>query len=55
LRLKSSFGGYRSVLYTYGRILHEDVYRRLCALKLCYARRAARPIGMADYFPFYRR
>ena len=55
LRFKSSFGGHRSMLYTYGRVLDEEVYRRLCRLKLGYERRVGTPVTHPDYFPMYRR
>jgi len=55
LRFKSSFGGSRALLYTYGRVLNEDVYRHLCALKVEHERSAREPIADPDYFPLYRR
>jgi serine/alanine adding enzyme len=55
LRFKSSFGGSRAMLYTYGRIMNEDVYRQLCTLKLSHEQTHERPTDRPDYFPFYRR
>jgi hypothetical protein len=55
LRFKSSFGGTKAMLYTYGRVLNEDVYRRLCELKLEHEQRTATPVAQPDYFPMYRR
>ena len=55
LRFKSSVGGRRAVLYTYCRILNEDVYRVLCELKLRHEERVAQAVADPDYFPFYRR
>jgi hypothetical protein len=55
LRFKSSYGGRKSMLYTYGRILDQDVYRHLCALKLRHEQETSQSIGRPDYFPLYRR
>lgn len=55
LRFKSSFGGCRALLYTYGRVLHAEVYRRLCDLKLEHERSTGLPVAHPDYFPLYRR
>jgi hypothetical protein len=55
LRFKSSFGGVKTMLYTYGRVLHEDVYRQLCELKREHERRTCTPVANPGYFPFYRR
>jgi hypothetical protein len=55
LRFKSSFGGYRAGLYTYGRVLDEEIYRRLCELKLDHERRTSATVANPHYFPCYRR
>jgi hypothetical protein len=55
LRFKSSFGGRRALLYTYCRVLNEDVYRLLCEYKRGYEARSGQPVADPDYFPFYRR
>lgn len=55
LRFKSSFGGGRTPLYTYGRILNADVYRELCDLKRSHEARSGAAAASADYFPLYRR
>jgi hypothetical protein len=55
LRFKSSYGGRRATLYTYGRILNHAVYDRLCELKREHERRTAATIPHPDYFPLYRR
>lgn len=55
LRFKSSFGGYRTLLYTYGRVLHADTYRELCDLKRGHEARHGTTAAAPDFFPFYRR
>lgn len=55
LRFKSSFGGYRASLYTYGRVMNADVYRKLCALKSTHEASFGNAVSVPDYFPFYRR
>ena len=55
LRFKSSFGGYKTALYTYGRVLAEEPYRQLCALKLAYEQRTHAAVADPEYFPLYRR
>lgn len=55
LRFKSSFGGHRALLYTYGRVLHEGVYRELCDMKLRHEMLHATPVAAPDFFPLYRR
>lgn len=55
LRFKSSFGGRRALLYTYGRILNADVYRELCDLKRSHEARSGTAEASSDYFPMYRR
>jgi hypothetical protein len=55
LRFKSSFGGSQATLYTYGRILNEAVYERLCGLKAQYERRTGAAIADCGFFPMYRR
>ncbi len=55
LRFKSSFGGHRALLYTYGRILNADVYRELCDLKRDHEARTGAAAAASDYFPMYRR
>lgn len=55
LRFKSSYGGYRSVLYTYCRIHAADVYADLCELKRQHERRTGELVADPDYFPLYRR
>ena len=55
LRFKSSFGGRRALLYTYCRVLNEDVYRLLCERKRSHEERSGQPAADPDYFPFYRR
>lgn len=55
LRFKSSFGGRRALLYTYCRVLNDDVYRVLCDLKRRHEERVSQVITDPDFFPFYRR
>jgi len=55
LRFKSSFGGDRAVLYTYGRVHDDGIYGRLCELKLAHERRVHGAPLDRDYFPLYRR
>lgn len=55
LRFKSSFGGRRALLYTYGRVLNAAVYRELCDLKRRHEARTGVQAPAADYFPLYRR
>jgi len=55
LRFKSSFGGAKTPLYTYGRILHHEVYQELCELKRAYETCSNLPVTAPDYFPLYRR
>jgi len=55
LRFKSSFGGSKTALYTYGRVLAEEPYRQLCTLKRAYEERTASSIANPEYFPLYRR
>ena len=55
LRFKSSFDGCRAVLYTYCRVLNEDVYRLLCERERSHEERNGQPIADFDYFPFDRR
>lgn len=55
LRFKSSFGGRRALLYTYGRILNAGVYRELCDLKRRHEARSGAAAASSDYFPMYRR
>lgn len=55
LRFKSAYGGRRATLYTYGRVHDEEVYRRLCELKIaCEQAEHGAPLDR-DYFPLYRR
>jgi hypothetical protein len=55
LRFKSSFGGCRALLYTYCRVLDEEVYRVLCERKLRYEQRVGETVADMEYFPLYRR
>jgi CelD/BcsL family acetyltransferase involved in cellulose biosynthesis len=55
LRFKSSFGGRRVPLYTYGRVLDADVYRELCDAKCRHEARSGAVATSSDYFPLYRR
>jgi len=55
LRFKSSFGGQRAVLYTYGRVHDEAAYRVLSELKIAHERRVHGVPVASDYFPLYRR
>lgn len=55
LRFKSSFGGRRALLYTYGRVLNSDVYRDLCDLKRNHEALTGKAAPSSDYFPMYRR
>jgi hypothetical protein len=55
LRFKSSFGGERVTFYTYGRVLNQAVYGRLCELKRAHEQRTQAAVADADFFPMYRR
>jgi hypothetical protein len=51
---KSGFSGLRATLYTYNRVLNEQVYRTLSGLKADYERNTGWN-GNTAYFPLYRR
>ncbi|HEX3044584.1 MAG TPA: GNAT family N-acetyltransferase [Bacillota bacterium] len=54
LRFKAGFSKHRAQLYSYQRILNEEVYRYLCSLKKQHERKIGDE-NDSDYFPLYRR
>lgn len=52
---KSGFSGSTAPLYSYSRVLNEQSYEKLCALKKSHEQEIDGRESESDYFPLYRR
>jgi len=52
---KSGFSDRRATLYTHSRVLDQETYDYLCAMKTRHEATTGTPVADPDYFPLYRR